>query len=193
MNISERLKIHTSANHQKLEKSIVGLIRGIENERDYIYLLGLFYGYLAAVEDLIDKYIPDTDLPDKKESRKVVHIAEDINALNGFIPDKANTFLPKVGNRFAAFGALYVIEGSTLGGVHISAMIQKKLPDIPFAFRFFIGYGVQTLYNWEKFKTCINELTEVEAEISMVLSAADETFSKFGEWIQYANTQPLLT
>ena len=88
---------------------------------------------------------------------------------------------------------MYVMEGSTLGGTHIAGMIQKKLPGIPFAMRFFTGYGEKTMEKWEIFKKVLNHLPNDEEDTSLILSAAEQTFNKFTEWIQYTRREKELT
>jgi heme oxygenase len=186
LNLSEQIKIFTASSHQKLEKSIVRLIRLLETKQDYIHLLGLFYSYFGGVECLVESQDLNINLPDFMERRKASYISEDILVLQGEVPELVHgNRLPKVEDAFQALGALYVLEGSTLGGVHIGKMIQKKLPDCENAFRFFSGYGEQNMNMWEKFKEVLNGITGSENNVNSVLSGAEDTFQKFGEWINF--------
>ena len=91
--------------------------------------------------------------------------------------------LPEITTRLHAIGALYVIEGSTLGGKFISQMLRQQLNspsgDI---FSFFDGYREQTVNMWEKFKTHIDQLGLTPAEIKVVVEKANEVFSRMELW-----------
>ncbi len=50
----------------------------------------------------------------------------------------------------AAFGALYVLEGSTIGGLIIKKMISEKLGSEE-GMSFFEGYGKKTAERWKVF------------------------------------------
>jgi heme oxygenase (biliverdin-IX-beta and delta-forming) len=183
--IAERIKTITAYSHQTLEKSIVSLIRELETAQDYIDLLSLFYSYFGGVEGLMAEYNLVNDLPDYYERRKAVIISEDILALGGKIPQICEPpYLPRITGRFQALGALYVLEGSTLGGVHIVKMIRNKLPQTENAFSFFSAYGNQTLTMWHKFKYKLDRCTEIENDIALILSGAEDTFNKFEKWIK---------
>jgi len=62
-------------------------------------------------------------------------------------------FLPEIKNTAQAFGALYVIEGSTLGGQIIKKMVQKQLcMEGNNGLSFFDGYREATSDMWQVFK-----------------------------------------
>ena len=184
MTISDRLKTFTTRSHQKLEKSVSGLISRLHTSEDYSYLLGLFYSYFGGLERLIghqgvEKYLPDCD-----ERRNAKSISEDLLALHVSNPEICKKDqLPFLDSPFQALGALYVMEGSTLGGVHIVKMIQKKLPGNENSFHFFSGYGDRNALMWNRFKEALNNATTDEEEITLILSGAEDTFHKFYEWI----------
>jgi heme oxygenase len=92
--------------------------------------------------------------------------------------------LPEYRNYLQAFGALYVLEGSTLGGPYISKMIQKQLdkPDME-GLSFFNSYGDETGMMWDRFKVVLDRQADNEAEQNVILQSANETFQKFKSWI----------
>ncbi len=106
--------------------------------KDYTRLLGLFYSYFGALELVIAKHILPENLQDIHERRKADLISQDLIRLGAPVPDLLLPgFLPAVKNYYEAFGALYVIEGSSLGGNHIAKMIRRKLPEVSDATLFF--------------------------------------------------------
>lgn len=186
MKTSELLKTHTRSNHQELEKILVGKMRNIHNKQQYIELLQLFYDYFGAIEKQINPFIGVVQLEDYSQRRKTTALKNDIIKLGGNVRNDIEADdLPEYDNSLQAFGALYVIEGSTLGGPHICKMIKKQLDqqdDVGFSF--FNGYGDQTEAMWNKFKVVLDDQAEDEMEQSFILASADQTFLKFRTWIQ---------
>ncbi len=183
--LSDKIKEATLAQHQQTEKSLVGKMRSIRSMADYIDLLKTFYGYFGGLEQQIKSNINTADLQDYNERRKTDAIADDIIALGGQVPPIAQSDdLPSITNNLLAFGALYVIEGSTLGGSIISGMMQKHLTfEDQKGLSFFNGYGAQTQQMWGNFKTSLNSVVKTEADEAVVLKAANDAFAGFKNWI----------
>jgi heme oxygenase len=175
---SNELKESTMRVHQGLEKRLVAQIKSIETVDDYISLLELMYGFYAPIQNRLQPFLAH-------QHRQANHILADINYLTGSpihnIPVSNN--LPAIHSYPAALGALYVTEGSTLGGVIIADMITQKL-DMPATkgFSFFNAYGKETQSRWQKFKEILNgPFAPYEKE--EMKQAAIATFSTFNEWI----------
>ncbi|WP_345949860.1 biliverdin-producing heme oxygenase [Mucilaginibacter sp. PAMB04274] len=182
--LSELLKEHTLTNHQQLEKMLVQRMKAIRSTDGYIDLLQLFYTYFGGLEQEIDRYITATELPDYQQRRKSAALANDITALGGTPQAKAfGTALPTIQNTTQAYGALYVIEGSTLGGKIISKMMAQQL-DIKDStgLSFFNSYGDNTELMWDTFKQTLNNRVKSEGEAAEVIESANQTFGKFKEW-----------
>ncbi len=185
--LSEQLKLDTQANHQQLEKVLIGQMRSILTTEAYIKLLNLFYAYFGALEDKIDQHLGKTQLDDYSKRRKSNCLLNDITDLGGHTPQKVNDFhLPEIKNHLQAFGALYVIEGSTLGGKIIAKIIAKQLNLINdnSGLSFFFGYGDETEKMWEDFKEVLNRQPQTQADAALLINAADDTFVKFKLWIE---------
>lgn len=186
INLLEQLKSETLSNHQQLEKNLILKLKGMKSLEDYIHILQIFYAYFGALEDQINKYIGPDQLSDYSERRKTLSIENDILALNGVMPEKASgADLPVIENVLQAFGALYVIEGSTLGGQVISKMISKQLG---FAtdegLSFFKSYGEDTIPMWNSFKLVLERHAETQQQADTITQAANETFGKFRLWME---------
>jgi heme oxygenase len=183
---SEKLKSYTWSNHQESEKLLIARMRKIRNKAQYIELLQLFYNYFGAIEAQISGHLGSSQLEDYQQRRKTDSLLNDILALGGTINKIiAAEDLPKFNNYFQAFGALYVLEGSTLGGPHISRMIQNQMDFRDnVGFTFFNGYGEQTESMWHKFKAVLDGLAENEKEENLILEAANNTFLKFRSWLE---------
>ncbi|MCO5936601.1 biliverdin-producing heme oxygenase [Mucilaginibacter sp. RB4R14] len=184
--LSDKLKEETKANHQILEKRLVSQLKAIRSQQEYANLLKLFYGYFGGLEVKINQAIDKNLLPDNDERRKTQAIADDITALGGDVPAKADCdALPRIKNHLEALGALYVIEGSTLGGKIISKMMQQQL-SLDKGLSFFTSYGDNTVTMWDTFKNALDSQAENPEQEAVIIAAANETFFKFGEWFEKA-------
>jgi heme oxygenase len=184
-NLLEKLKTETLSNHQQLEKNLILRLKGMDNTADYIKILQIFYGYFSALENQINKYIGAEQLPDHAERRKTLSIKNDLQALQGAVPEQAlGVDLPEITNKLQAFGALYVIEGSTLGGQIISKMISKQLGmDTDAGLSFFKSYGEETMPMWSTFKNTLEQQASTPQAVDDLVNAANETFLKFSHWM----------
>ncbi|MBD1393659.1 biliverdin-producing heme oxygenase [Mucilaginibacter glaciei] len=187
--LSDKLKEQTKSNHQQLEKVLVGKLRSIRSKEEYAALLKLFYSYFGGLETEINKVIDPTLLPDSTERRKTQSLADDLEFLGSTTPEKATgDSLPTLHSHLQALGALYVIEGSTLGGKIISKMMQQHLGLNGGGLSFFTSYGDRTEQMWDTFKETLNyQATNPEQE-AVVIAAANQTFLKFGDWFEKSAT-----
>jgi heme oxygenase len=185
--LSEKLKLSTKTSHQQLEKMMVLRLRSITLTKESVSLLGIFFSYFGGIEILVEKFIDKKKLPDHLLRRKAASLAADIRSFGSAVPalqDDLN--LPGINSHHAAMGALYVMEGSTLGGSAIGKMIRDKLGDLQYGLDFFNGYGDDTIKMWLLFKQSLDETMLTEAEENIVIRSADETFKKFGILLQDA-------
>ncbi len=80
-------------------------------------------------------------------------------------------------------GALYVMEGSTLGGRFIARHVEQVLGLEPGrGDAYFQGHGEATGSLWRETTAAIAEVPEAQAEV--VIAAAKRTFAAFGEAIR---------
>jgi len=184
--LADILKKDTLANHHQLEKMLVGRMKTIRTTQDYIDLLHLFYSYFGGLEKQIDQHLDRNLLPDYEQRRKSASLAHDIEALGGTPPQTANgAALPTINSPLHAIAALYVIEGSTLGGKFISKMIAQQLNITDGkGLSFFNSYGPDTETMWNVFKDALNKQTTAANEQNEVVDAANKTFAKFKVWAE---------
>ncbi|RZL20092.1 MAG: heme oxygenase [Pedobacter sp.] len=178
--LSEEVKEQTKVAHQELEKKMIAMLRSMQSEKDYINILKIFYSYFGGLEQLINEHINGM-VPDMDSRRKAGSLAADLGAFNGEVPPLAHKEdLPVIDSPLQALGALYVIEGSTLGGKIISKMVSKQLgmPDNK-GLSFFNGYEDASEDMWVKFKAMLNSSAKNLEEEAIVIAAANDTFSKF--------------
>lgn len=186
LSTSQELKKYTQENHEQLEKVMVQEMRMITSKLDYIVLLKTFYGYFAGLEVKIAKFIGKNELNDYPKRRKTSLLKNDLISLDASLPTIAtDEELPDINNLLQAFGALYVMEGSTLGGPYIANMIKEQLQwtDL-MSFSFFEGYKEENVRMWESFKTVLDAHSTSHEDLQTILKASDETFVKFKLWFE---------
>jgi heme oxygenase (biliverdin-IX-beta and delta-forming) len=181
MLLSEQLKDATKTNHQLLEKKLITHLKAVRTPADYATILTLFYGFFGGMETPINEHLDMASLPDYPQRRKAAALAYDLGSLHAALPPLATgTDVPTIGNHLQALGALYVMEGSTLGGKIISKMMKAQLNQAA-GMTFFEGYGNATDAMWQTFRAVLDQpLSQIEKET--VVQAADETFIKFRHW-----------
>ncbi|MEO6072321.1 MAG: biliverdin-producing heme oxygenase [Burkholderiales bacterium] len=185
--LSVRLRNETRVEH-KLVEATCGLPDAVRNLADYKSCLLDFYGIFCPLERHIATFNewshPGLSL--RRRSR-VPSLRQDLRLLNvdphlwREAPTRALPTLP----RFSyALGALYVLEGSTLGGQIIMAALRERLHlpvDMPGGF--FAGRGEETGPLWHQFRAVLDaygqQFPEMETD---VVDGARRTFNSIGLW-----------
>lgn len=176
--LREDLKQQTHAEHIRLEKRIVTYIKKVESVEDYTTLLKGYLGFIKPLEERIAQFIGVDQLPDVEQRMRAPVLHADLIALQADTDGVLFcTELPYIQDVATAAGALYVLEGSTMGGPYIKAMLQKRL-DVNSGLRYFEGYGEQNREMFGKF-LAILDAPEVVSRGVQVVEAARETFEKF--------------
>lgn len=183
-NVSTNIKEATKDAHVALEKQVVQRLKSIRSNADYAALLKYFYAYFNHVEKAIAPYITENLLPDYKERRNSNYIKNDILALGSKIEDLPATTVPVIDNAVKALGALYVMEGSIMGGSIIVKMLEKG--GVTDGVSFFSGYGEATGPMWQTFVSVMNREAVSDAQQADMIQAANETFSHFSKVFEQA-------
>ncbi len=192
MTLIDKMRDATKMLHQELDHSLVPYIESIQSKEDYAALLLLFYGFFKPVYDNIDAYLETDSLPDYRTRRKPEWILNDLEHLEVNYSVEFCKRLPPVTDNVSAFGSLYVLEGSTLGGMIIKKMIGDKL-HIHKGLSFFSGYGKQTRGQWNVFIQALNNVNNSEAEEVTLIESAAATFVLFKDWLQDCRLKCLRT
>ncbi|WP_437917728.1 biliverdin-producing heme oxygenase [Sphingobacterium sp. LRF_L2] len=179
MILSQNIKENTTASHQKLEGIVVRQLKAVRSNADYADVLKNFYAYFSSVEKAIAPFITTEVLADYAERRDSSYIKQDIEELGSTIDDLPVATAPKVTNTLEALSALYVLEGSIMGGPYIVQMLNKY--GITSGTSFFSGYGEDTGKMWAAFTSVLNKYGEDPATHEHAVAIANETFSKFGD------------
>lgn len=154
-------------------------MKAIRSDADYADFLKYFYAYFNQVEQAIAPYITTELLPDRPERRNSQYLKQDIQELGGDVNDLPAAQAPEISTTLQALGALYVMEGSIMGGPIIVKMLQKF--GITKGVSFFSGYGDATGQMWGKFVSILNAQAHSPEDEMLAVEAANATFSNFGE------------
>jgi heme oxygenase (biliverdin-IX-beta and delta-forming) len=178
----DRLKHETRFAHDRIERSL-DLERRIGSLASYRELLARFYGFHSVWEPAAESIIADPGLFQGR--RKAQHLEKDLRAL-GMGETQIDALpccrplmpMPTVA---AALGAMYVVEGSTLGGAIIARQIDRRFgltPDTGCAY--FRSYGAEVGPMWKAFGAALLWLSPPEDE---VVSSANRTFRFMEDWL----------
>jgi heme oxygenase len=183
--VARLLKEETHAEHRETEQLLAPRLHQIKTQDDYASLLYLFYGFYHPLEQLIESAL-DTELREQLGSRRQsALILLDLDSLerpSGHIP--LCTQLPNISSRMSALGALYVLEGSTLGGQLIKRMLLQTSAGLKEEqLHFFSGYREETGRRWQAFQQLINQFS---GEQKIIAEVARSTFHFFSKWILHS-------
>ncbi|WPV01778.1 biliverdin-producing heme oxygenase [Mucilaginibacter sp. cycad4] len=175
--LSTTIKEATKEAHQQLEKKVVQKLKAIRSNQDYADLLRHFYAYFNHLEKVIAPFITVDVLPDHAQRRNSSFLKSDIEALGGDINSLPETTVPEINNLIQALGALYVMEGSIMGGSIIVQMLAKG--GITGGVSFFSGYGPATGQMWGAFISILNASAANDEEETTAAHTANDTFNHF--------------
>ena len=188
--ILKKIKEQTQDNHTSLENS--PFLRPIAQKSltldQYIAILERFYGFFHPLEQKVARFPVERYLPDFSQRRKAGLLMYDLQQIQ---PHQAATFpicqdLPTVETLEHAFGCLYVMEGSTLGGKMIYKMVKETLGiDHNKGVSFFYGYGPDTGNKWKNFQQSLESVSSTNSKAdSQMIEAANNTFDKLKNWFE---------
>ena len=177
------LKTQTASSHAELEALLLPHLQECATPEAYAGILRSFYGFFAPLEVLIQQQVDRSVITDMDQRRKAALLLDDLHFLGSHDPRPFCATLPSVATLFEALGAMYVLEGSTLGGRGITKMLLQANPSWEGATHFFSGYGANTGTKWTLFVATINGYTQ-QQEVEPMVAAADDCFLKFRYWLE---------
>jgi heme oxygenase len=177
----DELRTQTEEHHRRTEAAF-DLRAACASKDAYVKLLTKMLSLYRPLEkkfDSLDFKSVGIDWPSR---RKVPLLEKDLIALGASmnVPEVSIVGL-SLDTVARALGALYVIEGSTLGGQYIRKAVGKMLNlDASNGCAFFIGYDDQTRPMWDAFTQAGNAYGEQHpSEIEPSVGAAKATFELF--------------
>ncbi|WP_321798554.1 biliverdin-producing heme oxygenase [Caballeronia sp. J97] len=189
LDLLSRLKSETAACHARLENAL-DLMRDDLQRDEYIVLLERFYGYVAPWEHAAAACMPASLAGFFDERRKASLLAADLAALTGephcvaSVPQAdSHDDLPRMHTIGEAFGSMYVMEGSTLGGRFIAPHVAERLALTPgIGNAYFDGYGPRTGSMWNAFRATVTANVP-QPQYDDAVKAAIATFDSLHAWL----------
>lgn len=183
--IVDRLRDATRDLHAEVEEIAAVTQGGLER---YLWFVGRQYGFTAPLEALIAAApgIAETGL-DVEQRRRAHLFAADLLHF-GIHPGNLPrcVALPRVGSASRALGALYVLEGSTLGGAFLLNHLSRTLGITPAAGGSGLSpYGHALREMWVAYADAVDGWVRGEPGASFeVVDAAKEMFVRMIDWMR---------
>jgi len=193
-----RLRAATAQAHERMHAhpGFAAAAAGAIQIADYRRLLARVYGFHRPFELAASEAVPSSGLEfDIRERARSPALVADLNSLG--LGSDAIARLPLWAPRApfvcagSVLGALYVLEGSTLGGVQIARALRGVVGDDSGAGRrFFLGRGDQQSAMWRDFLERLEGLSEDQGQATKAIDAAVVTFEDFETWMGGWRAEP---
>lgn len=179
----QRLRRETEIDHQAVEGALPLMHDGLDRAQ-YVRCLRQMYGVVAAWEDHVTTVAPEW-MRATLAARRRKHLLELDLAWFGVAEyDDRRPILPEMKDLPNLIGAMYVMEGSTLGGQLIARHVESALHlDEGQGDAYFRGHGDQTGPMWKEFCEVL-KIRVSDDDTEAVVASAKEMFAVFGEWMQ---------
>jgi heme oxygenase len=183
--VLRRLRTETAAEHEAVEGILDLLSPDLTRER-LVDVLTRMHGFWQAAEAGLDAWADahpgDAARVDWAARRRSDLFAADLAALGATSPSPRPQ-LPEVPDTDAALGRLYVLEGSSLGGVLIDRHLAT-LPQLAAAGRLscFSPYGERTGAMWHAFRSVTRARVADGGDAGRMVDAARQTFGALAAW-----------
>jgi heme oxygenase len=165
------LREETRAEHDRIEDELDWQARA-SDRRSYGEWLARLHAFYAAWEPALADAIADPAFFDAR--RKLPLLTRDLAGLAGARKPLAPSAPPyPFETDVQALGALYVLEGSTLGGQLIAAHVRTTLGLEP---GFHGSYGRNTARQWRDFRAFLDRKIP-PADLPQAVAAANTTFA----------------
>ena len=194
--IRERLRAATADAHERLHRhaGFAAAADGGIALPAYRRLLARLFGFHRPFEIAIGaaaRFAPGVDLEKRRRSPM---LEADLAALGASRAEIAEAPLCDViaapASAGELLGALYVIEGSTLGGVHIARALAPACASLEGGGRaFFLGYGDSHGAMWRAFLDQLDAAATSDAEEARIVEGATSTFLAFERWMEDWNIE----
>ena len=187
MDVLRRLRTDTAPEHEAVERSLDLLDAGLTSARLAAVLFRM-HGFWLAAEAGLDRWAAAepaaSSLLHWADRRRAHLFAVDLAALGAAPAGPAATpDLPPVPGTDEALGRLYVLEGSTLGGVFIDRHLAA-LPQLAGTgtLRAFSPYGERTGSMWRDYRTATRAHVAAGGDVARLVGAAKQTFTALAAW-----------
>ncbi|MFC4638364.1 biliverdin-producing heme oxygenase [Deinococcus hohokamensis] len=181
--ILPRLKAETQAAHDRVE-ALMHVMDTPLSRTHYVQTLRQLHRLYVPLEaQLAAQKLPEVFA--FAERRKTDRLVLDLSVLGG-VPGPATTGpLPTLLTPAHALGALYVLEGATLGGQLITRHVHRQLGLTALSgAAFFSGYGPDTGRMWRQFTEALTRYAQDTGQDEAIVEGARRTFAAFEAALQ---------
>jgi heme oxygenase len=188
--LSAQLRSHTAALHEDVERQL-RLPDGIRTRQDYCRLLGRFFGLYEPLERSFARFedwyglglSPCFQNHSYRLARDLCALEIELREIH-FAP---KSIIPQLPTFAHALGALYVLEGSALGG---RIILREFDPDVKLkivgATHFLNGHNAETGTTWPSFKSTLDDFGRTNPQQRFdVLIGAQSVFRAILSWFSY--------
>ncbi|QKG56868.1 biliverdin-producing heme oxygenase [Hymenobacter sp. BRD128] len=178
--ILARLRAETRPYHDAVEANEFNqaLAAGTPSEATTARFLAKMYGFLVPYEVALLGHAaalgPAWEVPERRRAHLIL---EDLHAAPDQLP--LCPALPPLATVPQVLGAMYVLEGSTLGGQVLARQLAKAGSDLR---RYFTGYGERTGPRWKAFGQLLAQAT-TDANEEEIVQSAIHTFQQLAAWL----------
>jgi heme oxygenase len=180
----DRLKTETRPAHDRIEAAM-DLARHLETAGAYRSLLARLHGFHAPWEEAAGRALADEAF--FGDRRKAGLLARDLAAL-GLSEAQIRALprcrdLPPMRSAAEAYGSLYVVEGSTLGGAIIARQVEAALGlSAETGCAYFRAYGSALGPRWKAFQARLLAMSS-PAHDDLIVASASRTFAAMQDWL----------
>ena len=185
---TDAVRSSTAKLHSEVEQALA-LPGSIQTLADYRRWLMRFFGIYQPLEHLLSGVAGWTATGIRIDQLGHTEaLLKDLKAMVCDLNDielASREALPMVETLGHAFGALYVLEGSKLGGRYILKDLSNRLGrDIEGIDAFFTGYGPDTAVRWASFKVLLDKFSALRpVEFPEVIAGARMTYAAIAAWM----------
>jgi heme oxygenase (biliverdin-IX-beta and delta-forming) len=178
----EQLRRETLPDHDSVEQSVPLMDEDLDVDT-YVSCLLKLYGMIAAWEEWAAPNAPAWVQPLLAARRRGQLLMRDLTWFGADASGEARPTLPEMRDDATLLGAMYVMEGSTLGGQLIARHVELVLGlTAGQGNAYFRGHNERTGQLWKEF--CDALRTKVaDSETDAVIAAAKAMFGVFGAWM----------
>ncbi|MDX1921087.1 MAG: biliverdin-producing heme oxygenase [Candidatus Caenarcaniphilales bacterium] len=188
----QRLKTETAPMHRDMEKieCLKKIFDGTNTLENYKLIISKFYSFIKTVESELENNTTLSEelkafLPDYPQRLRSSLLARDLEILGINKKEiKQCSTRPKLETLENFFGYFYVIEGSSLGGIHIHKALASTFQDLVKEYNYFNSYGNETHAKWKGFCGAITDFSSQRGQTEEIVNSAKETFVKLYQHFQ---------
>ncbi|MBC6698697.1 biliverdin-producing heme oxygenase [Hymenobacter puniceus] len=180
--ILSRLRTETRPYHDAVERNpfnqalAAGTVTAAETAQFLAGLYGVLALHEAHLQQHADEFAAAWELPQRRRAHLIL---ADLPALGYTGTPPLCPAMPPLTTKPALLGALYVLEGSTLGGQIIARQLSNAgIPDS----QYFQGYGALTGLRWKTFCQLLAESTTEENE-QEIIDSSILVFTTLAAWL----------